>query len=184
MTEETETHKCEICDRIFNSVDSLAMHKKVKHSENVKEREMVGHTTKKSKKGIIWIFVIAIVIIGIIWLISGVKTLPPTDLRGHIETNPTSHVLKETMPIAIQKHMLEHADGTGGSGVVINYNCEDYLCEKNIIENLETFSSNYSYVYVALFEGMDAKIALTKLNKIEILEEYDENMIKNFIEGF
>ena len=40
------------------------------------------------------------------------------------------------MPIAIQKHMLEHADGKEGGrgGVIINYNCEDFNCEDGLIE--------------------------------------------------
>ncbi len=103
-------------------------------------------------------------------------------MQGHIESNPPSHVLKEPMPITIQKHMLEHADGSGRAGVIINYNCRDYSCEENLIENLEAFALSYNYVYVAPFKGMDAKIALTKLGKIKILEEYDESIIKNFIE--
>ena len=67
--------------------------------------------------------------------------------------------------------------------MVINYNCKDYLCEEGLIDNLEAFANEYSYVYVAPFKGMDAKIALTKLERIEILEEYDKTSIKNFIEG-
>ena len=38
-------------------------------------------------------------------------------------------------------------------------------------ENLESFATEYDYVYVAPFKGMDAKIAVTKLGKIDILEE-------------
>ena len=79
--------------------------------------------------------------------------------------------------------MLEHVDGAGRPGIIINYNCKDYKCEDNLIEKLEAFATKYDYVYVAPFKGMDAKIALTKLGKIEVLEEYDESLIINFIDG-
>ena len=117
-------------------------------------------------------------------MISSVKTLPPTDMQGHVEANPDSHVLKEPMPIPIHKHMLEHADGTASPGIVINYNCKDYSCEADLIEKLETFAGRYpANVYVAPFKNMDAKIALTKLGRLEILEEYDEQKINSFIIG-
>ena len=115
---------------------------------------------------------------------SKVETLPPTDMDGHVEKNPESHILKDTMLTVIQKHMLEHADGIEGgkAGVIINYNCKDYECENGLIEKLEKFAVKYDYVYVAPFKGMNAKIALTKLNKIEILDNYDEDKINDFIQ--
>ena len=78
--------------------------------------------------------------------------------------------------------MLEHADGKGPPGIIINYNCVDYACESDLIEKLEAFAKKYSAnVYVAPFKNMDAKIVLTRLNKIEILESFDENKIEDFI---
>ncbi len=110
------------------------------------------------------------------------KTLPPIDIAGHIEENPSSHVLKEPMPLPIQKHMLEHADGSGPPGVIINYNCMDYQCEEGLIPKLEEFTVKYpEFVYVAPFKGMDAKIALTRFREIEILDSYDEQKIESFI---
>ena len=47
----------------------------------------------------------------------------------------------------------------------------------------EKVLSEFDYIYVVPFKGMDAKIAITKLGKIDVLEEYDEIRIKNFIEG-
>ncbi len=128
---------------------------------------------------------VGLIIAGIVWGISSIESLPPTDIQGHIESKPPSHVLKEPMPITIQKHMLEHIDGVEGGrgGVIINYNCESYECESELIEKLEAFATRYNYVYVAPFKGMDAKIALTKFGKIDVLEEYEENRIKNLIEG-
>lgn len=182
---EEEKLKCEECDRKFNSKEAINMHNSAKHSSNLKKEKVAKTSYKKIRN---WI--IAIVVIGVIfWLItlsfSNIKTLPPTDMLGHVESSPLSHVLKEPMSIPIQKHMLEHVDGEegAGGGVIINYNCKDYNCENSLVENLETFASYYNYVYVAPFKNMDAKIALTKLNQIEILDEYDKDKIHIFISG-
>ena len=180
MTEET-TYKCEACDRTFANADGLASHNSAKHPESI-PKEKKPFPIKKIKNWTIGIIIIAIIVGLIVWEISSVKTLPPTDMQGHIEVSPESHVLKEQMPIAVQKHMLEHADGSGPPGIIINYNCEDYDCEEGLIENLEAFAEKYpANVYVAPFKNMDAKIALTKFNKIEILKEYDEDRIDSFI---
>jgi|SRR3989344_2280400 len=188
MAEKT---KCEICDRNFKNEDGLAMHNLAKHLENVKKDKPFiyningdSSSIKKIRNWGIIIGVIGILIWGIIALIPNSGGLPPTDIQGHIESNPQSHVLKKPMRIEIQKHMLEHADGVekGKGGVIINYNCKDYVCEDKLIENLESFASQYDYVYVAPFKGMSSKIILTKLGRIQTFEEYDFESIKQFIE--
>jgi len=180
-----EKARCELCDRTFKNEDGLAMHNAAKHGKPLPAKEIEGKKTSgiKNMKGWIIFAVVVIVIVGGIYLmISSIKTLPPTDMSGHVEANPDSHVLRTPMPILIQKHMLEHSDGTGPPGIIINYNCEDYNCEPGLIENLEAFAAQYpSNVYVAPFKGMDAKIALTRLGRIEILDEFDAARINSFI---
>lgn len=175
---------CEICDRTFKDLDGLIAHNRAKHPEKI-PKEKKPLPIKKIRNWGIFIVILGLIIISVVWGISGIEKLPPTDMQGHVESNPVSHILKEPMPIAVQKHMLEHADGIekGRGGVIINYNCKDYECDNNLIEKLESFSSEFDYVYVAPFKGMDAKIALTKLGKIDILEDYDEIRIRDFIEG-
>ena len=160
------------------------MHNSAKHPKP--EKKSIKLNYKKIRNWGVLIVVLALVIFGFYFMFSGVKTLPPTDMQGHVEANPPSHILREPMSIPIQKHMLEHVDGQQGvrGGVIINYNCEDYNCEEGLIENLEQFGYEFNYVYVAPFKNMDAKIALTKLNRIEVLEEYNEGEIRNFIVGF
>ena len=177
-----EKFRCEICERNFKDTEGLAMHNKAKHPENIL-KEGKPLPIRKIKKWSFFPLIVILIIAGIIWLVSGIERLPPTDIKGHVESNPPSHILKEQMPITIQKHMLEHADGIekGRGGVIINYNCKDYECESDLIEKLEAFAAKYDYVYVAPFEGMDTKIALTKLNKIEILDEYNNETIEKFI---
>ena len=176
--------RCEICDRTFKDVDGLAAHNKAKHSEKIqKEKKLLP--VKKIRNWSIFLIIIMLIVFGLVWGISNIERLPPTDMDRHIESNPSSHILKDSMPLAIQKHMLEHVDGVEGGkgGVIINYNCKDYQCEDSLIGKLESFATEYDYVYVAPFKGMDAKIAITKLGKIDVLEEYHEIRIKNFIEG-
>ena len=104
--------KCEKCNKEFSIEEALQQHNKAKHSEKIhKEKEYFP--IKKIRNWSILIIVIGLIIAGIIWWASGIERFPPTDIQGHIELNPDSHILKEPMPIAIQKHMLEHADGTG-----------------------------------------------------------------------
>ena len=177
--------KCEICGKTFSSKEALEMHNAAKHPEKILKQKK-PFPVKKTRNWILFILVVGIVGWLLFSVFSGIKTLPPTDIQGHIESNPSSHILKEPMPLVVQKHMLEHVDGVEGGrgGVIINYNCEDYSCEVGLIENLEAFAEKYNYVYVAPFKNMDAKIALTKLNRIEILEFYDEGRIDSFIVGF
>ena len=184
MEEEKEKPRCEICNKTFSSLDGLEHHNRDKHPETI-EKPKKKFLSGKTKNWGIFILVTGLIIAGIVFSFSGGTTLPPTTMQGHIEANPPSHVLKEPMSIEIQKHMLEHVDGISGGrpGVIINYNCIDYSCETDLIPKLEAFAGIYDYVYVAPFKGMDAKIALTKLNKIEILEGYDVNKIHIFISG-
>ena len=175
--------ECGICSKTFNGDEALAMHTKAKHNVPEKKQLFAPHAQKKIRN--IAFILIAIIAIGfvIFYAISSIKILPPIDISGHVEESPASHVLREPMPIAVQKHMLEHADGEGSPGVVINYNCENFVCEPTLITKLEAFAQRYDYVYVAPFTNMSVKIALTKFGKIETMDRYDEKLIEAFILG-
>lgn len=178
-----EEHRCETCDRNFKTDEALAMHNAAKHQKLI-QKPKKQLPVKKIRNVSIFIIIVGLIVGGIIFWLLNIKTLPPTDIKGHVEANPGSHILKEPMPITIQKHMLEHVDGIEGGrgGVIINYNCIDYECEEDLIEKLETFANKYNYVYVAPFKRMSTKIVLTKLNKREILEDYDNETIERFIQ--
>jgi len=112
--------------------------------------------------------------------------LPPTSMANHVEENPRGHILKEPMPIVIQKHMLEHADGIqrGAQGVIIQYNCRKYSCPGDLVENLTRVAESYPrFVYLAPNYTMDARIALTREGKILVLDQYDAVKIHRFING-
>lgn len=118
---------------------------------------------------------------GAIWWLWSRPSLPPTTMTGHLETVPSGYVLTTPMPEAVQKHMLEHAGGSGAPGVIIQYNCEDFECEPGLVEQLTEIARSYSgSVYLAP-NTYDGKIILTKLEKRKILAEFDEKAIRAFI---
>jgi len=182
-----EKAECEICGKILSSKDGLASHKRDKHSiERKMEKDPVS--TKKIKTWSIIIVIGLVIVFGIYWMISSsssARALPPITMQGHIEAIPGSHILKRPMALNIQKHMLEHIDGEEGvgGGTIINYDCKNFECEEGLIEKLEDFANKYDYVYVAPFKNMEVKIALTKLGRIETLDEYDERRIEIFVTG-
>jgi len=181
-----KTH-CEICDRTFKNEEALEMHNNAIHQSTDSKKEKKPFLNKKIKNWGIFIVILVLIVGGIYLILPKGQTLPPTDMQGHIEVSPPSHVMKEPMRIEVQKHMLEHADGAEGGppGIIINYNCKDYDCEPDLIEKLEAFADKYpKNVYVAPFKNMEVKIALTKLGRIQVLEEYNEQAIDNFIKGF
>ena len=108
--------------------------------------------------------------------------VPPIDMSGHREENPSSHILDTAMPEVIQKHMLEHADGKGDPGIIIQYNCnKPYRCEPGLVNKLKQLVKKYpKNVYLAPgnYSGM---IILTRLNKREILNSYNEGRVVEFI---
>lgn len=111
--------------------------------------------------------------------------LPPTSMANHVEENPRGHILKEPMPIPIQKHMLEHADGIHGGpkGVIVQYNCKKYSCPGDLVDNLTRVAERYPrFVYLAPNYTMDARIALTREGEILVLDQYDAEKIRGFID--
>lgn len=122
------------------------------------------------------------IIIGLGWIISQREILPPITMEGHIEQSPPAHILDRPMLLSVQKHMLEHADGRGRPGVIINYNCDDFDCESDLISRLTALVREYpEHVYLAPYSNMSAKLVLTKLGQRQILDDLDEDIIREFI---
>lgn len=110
------------------------------------------------------------------------KKFPPTDMVGHIEQNPPSHVMNEPMLLLVQKYMLEHSDGKGRPGVVINYNCEDFECESDLRGKLkEIVNKCPEFVYIAPFPNMGRKIAITRMGRIKTFDSLDSDALVRFI---
>ena len=167
-------------------MDNISKQEKRELKKKGEKEELQKVRTKRKFKKIQNIFYIIFILILIIWgisfLASNTKKLPPIGMQGHIEESPTSHILTEEMPENIQKHMLEHADGNGDPGVIIQYNCEKFECSGDLIENLTKMVNEFSsFVYLAPSSKYDGKIILTRPSKIKILNQFDEEVIRAFI---
>ena len=153
--------------------------KKVEHHRRQRVRLM--------RKGTTWGAVGLLAAIGAGWLgysIATAKRLPPTSIVAQVEQSPPGHILSTPMPLAIQKHMLEHADGGGRPGVIINYNCVKFRCPDGLIDRLAGVVRAYpDFVYLAPYPEMDVKIAVTRLGKILTMDEPDLEKIRAFITG-
>jgi len=131
-----------------------------------------------------------------VFLLGDAAKLPPTSQFGHIEERPSAHVLTEPIPENIQRHLLEHVEAgvpeeegpveagparEGGPGVIIQYNCDDYVCADDLIENLIRITEeNYPIVYLAP-NDYDGKIILTSEGKRLVIDAVDEEAIAAFI---
>lgn len=151
-----------------------------------RNKEEVAGIKSKQRKIKSWIVAILVLVgfVGIIWLIvqapKGPK-LPPTVMQGHIEQSPSAHISNVPIPDAVQRHMLEHADGKDKPGVIIQYNCKDYSCEPDLVDKLEALVAQYpDNVYLAP-NNYNGKIILTKLGELKNLDNFDEQRIKEFI---
>ena len=157
--------------------------KRLKKQRKREERQQ-EHSQEKMKK-IITIAVIILIVGGGIfalgWFFSTGASLPPTTMLNHSEQSPPAHILTVPIPDAIQRHMLEHADGGGRPGIIIQYNCEDFACEQDLVGNLTELVKRYpANVYLAP-NNYGGKIILTKVGRRQILEEFDQRTIEDFI---
>lgn len=144
--------------------------------KNIINRNWKGLVTK------VLLAVIAFSMVGAAgWYLTTRPKFPPIDVAGHIEENPSSHILDTEMPEPIQKHILEHSDGIGKPGVLIQYNCKKFDCDKNFIGNLKTLVKKYPENVYLSPGNYDGKIILTKLGQRKILSSFDEKTIADFI---
>jgi len=163
----------------------LYEHKKGKKEVFKKKQKKIKKLKNFQKKAIVSVAVIGGVIVlgaGLFWLISSRPNLPTISSQGHIEASPPSHIVTNPIPVSIQSHMLEHADGTGRGGIIIQYNCDDYECESDLIDKLTNIVGEYPQnVYLAP-NNYDGKIILTKVGQREILDVFDAQTVRDFIE--
>ena len=181
--EELEQNKTET-EQGLSPKEQYELRKNEKGQTKKKEqtREKMDRAPKQIGKYLLYALIVVVIIGGISWLISSIPNLPPIVMDNHIEKSPPTHIVTQPIPDRIQRHMLEHADGSGPSGVLIQYNCDDYECEVDMIEQLTSLVSEYpKNVYLAP-NSYDGKIILTKLGELEILDSFDDQKIRDFIE--
>lgn len=167
----------------LRSKELYDLKKKEKEQAKKKDRVMdkVNAAPKKIGKYILYTLITIGVIGGLGWFLSLVPNLPPTTQENHSEDSPSAHISTIKIPDSIQRHMLEHSDGSGPSSIIIQYNCDDYECEQDLVQKLTTLVEEYpDNVYLAP-NNYDGKIILTKLGKRKILDQFDEQIIRDFI---
>lgn len=146
-----------------------------------KRRERLTRVTRKAPRYVLYAGTAIVLAAGTAWWMWSRPSLPPITMAGHTETLPPGYILSTPMPQTIQKHMLEHAGGSGAPGVIIQYNCEDFECEPGLVEQLAEIARSYrGSVYLAP-NTYDGKVILTKLDKRTILDQFDERAIRSFI---
>ena len=111
------------------------------------------------------------------------KELPPTGFTAaHFESLPTQQINTRPIPRLEQEHVMERAAGHERGSMLVQYNCVEYECGPNLVERLTEIVLNFpSYVYLAPYPTMDAKIALAAPSRLLTLDALDENKIRKFI---
>ena len=102
----------------------------------------------------------------------GYSTSPPTS--GPHAPQAPAWGGQGSLSEQLQVHALEHG------GVLVQYNCSPPCPE--IVSSLRFITSGYGEgVILAPYAGMDAKIALTSWGKIDLLDEFDRDRVKEFV---
>lgn len=168
------TYRCSRCKSAFSSKGSLRQHLRAKHPQVYRLRQAVFYGGGA--------LIAAALMLGFVSLISAQRTLPPTSFAGpHVETWPSERISSRPIPIAQQKHIVEHVPG-GQPGIMLAYNCEKFECDPNLVAQLEGIVRQYPTVYMAPYPEMDAKIALAAQSALLVLEEFDEQRIVEFLQ--
>lgn len=181
--EELEKNK-KLAEQKLYGKELYELQKKQKERARKKERgeEKLREVPKKVGRYMLYVFVGAGIIGGIVWFGATRPNLPPTTDVNHVEQSPPAHIVTQPIPDKIQRHMLEHADGGGRPGIIVQYNCVDFECAQDLIEKLTELVKQYpDNVYLAP-NNYDGKIILTKIGRRKILDDFDGQAIKNFIE--
>ena len=149
-----------------------------------KRSATVKEVTKKSKTVLVVGIIVAVLAVGgyfALQKLQSIPFLPPISAQNHSETSPVAHILDTRIPDREQRHMMEHADGDGFPGIIIQYNCDAYACEDDLVSQLTQLVEEYpDNVYLAP-NRYDGKIILTKAGRREILDQFDEVAIREFI---
>ncbi len=125
----------------------------------------------------------ALLIGGFVLFAVNSKELPPTGFGpGHSELLPQQQVNFRPIPRPIQEHVMERGGVHLTGGMLVEYNCEDYKCEPELVDKLAEIVQDYPpQVYMAPYPDMDAMIALAAPGRLLTLETFDEDKIREFI---
>ncbi len=135
------------------------------------------------RAGVATVAITGLVVGAIFFFIANSNILPPTSFGpGHSEQFPARQINAVPIPRAIQEHVMERGGDHPIGSMLVQYNCDKYNCEPDMITKLEAIvSARPSNVYLAPYPAMDAKIALAAPGRLVTLDEFDESRITKFI---
>ena len=167
--------RCRQCRSTFSSKQAWKQHLRAKHPGDWRLYQLKVY----GGGGVLAVGLVA----ALVAFFSAQGVLPPTSFAGpHVEIWPDVRISSTPIPISQQKHIVEHVPG-GRPGVLLQYNCEEFECEPDLVERLAEIALQYPNVYMAPYPGMSAKIAVSALSAQLVLEELDEAKIVEFIES-
>ena len=77
---------------------------------------------------------------------------------------------------------MERNPGHERGSMLVQYNCRSYQCQEDLVDRLTKIVSSYPpQVYLAPYPTMDAKIALAAPGKLLLLDDFEEDKIREFI---
>ena len=100
---------------------------------------------------------------------------PPTS-GPHVPYKVSWGVHSTPIPPELQVRHLEEG------GVLLQYNCPE-ACP-DLVQKLTELSRQYAPVLVAPYPNMTGKLALTAWERMDTLQEFDEQRVKTFIEAY
>ena len=111
------------------------------------------------------------------------KILPPTGFTPtHLESLPSQQINSRPIQRREQEHVMERQAGHERGSMLVQYNCRKYQCEDDLVNRLTEIVRTYPpQVYLAPYPAMDAKIALAAPGKLLILDDLNEDKIREFI---
>ena len=111
------------------------------------------------------------------------KILPPTGYTpAHRETLPRQQINSQPIHRLVQEHVMERDAGHARGSMLVQYNCRNYQCDEDLVDRLTEIVSSYPpQVYLAPYPTMDAKIALAAPGKLLLLDAFEEDKIREFI---
>ena len=127
--------------------------------------------------------VLAAVAVVVVFYLGSRDILPPTGFGpNHSESLPPQQINTVPIPRPIQEHVMEHIGDGNPPGVLVQYNCQDYTCAPDLVQQLTDIVRSYPpSVFLAPYPGMDAKIALAAPGELEVLDKVDADTINKFI---
>ena len=101
---------------------------------------------------------------------------------AHLEALPRQQINRQPIPRLIQEHVMERNPGHERGSMLVQYNCRSYQCQEDLVDRLTKIVSSYPpQVYLAPYPTMDAKIALAAPGKLLLLDDFEEDKIREFI---